>query len=197
MQTRFAALLLALIAATAGAQTAGTVTFTAQATTGNGSVTPVLTWSTAPAATSCTAGGNWTGTKAAAGTETLPAIATSATYTITCNWPDTSALVSWTPPTQNTDGTAYATPKLTRILYGRTATTLTLTQDVLEPATSYQFTGLAAGAWYFGVKAVNQADRESALSSIATKTLGTGTSTKSVGITVNALPLPPTGLTVQ
>jgi hypothetical protein len=197
MQTRIAALLLALVAATASAQTAGTITFTAQATTGNGSVTPVLTWSTAPAAASCTAGGNWTGTKAAAGTETLPAITTSATYTITCGWADTGALVSWIPPTQNTDGTAYATAKLSRIVYGRTATALTLTQDVLEPATSYQFTGLAAGAWYFGVKAVNQADRESALSNVATKTLGTATATRSVGITVNAIPLAPTGLTVR
>jgi hypothetical protein len=197
MRTVIRLAILLLFAATATAQTAGTVTFTAQATTGNGSVTPVLTWSTAPAATSCTAGGSWSGTKAAAGTETLPAIATNATYTITCTWPDTAALVSWTPPTKNTDGSDYTTPKLTRILYGRTAASLTQTQDVNEPATSYQFTGLASGAWFFGVKAVNQADRESALSNVASKVLGTATASRSVGITVNALPLPPTGVTVQ
>lgn len=181
----------------ANAQTAGVITFTAQTTTGVGSVTPVLTWSTAPAAASCTASGSWTGTKAAAGTETLPVILTNATYTLTCSWPDTGALVSWVLPTQNIDGSSYTNHKLVRILYGRSAAVLDLTRDVPSPGTSYQFTGLASGAWYFGVKAVNTSDDESALSNVATKTLSAAAANKSVSITVNARPNPPTGVTVQ
>lgn len=61
-----------------------TVTLTSSATTiaYNGSAT--LTWSTANA-TSCTASGAWSGTKATSGTQTLAALTASGTYKLTCS----------------------------------------------------------------------------------------------------------------
>ena len=69
--TRTVLFVLFLAAGAAQAQTAGTVTLRANPTSATGSIVPVLTWSTNPVATSCTASGGWSGTKAASGTQTL------------------------------------------------------------------------------------------------------------------------------
>src|SRR5438477_5923085 len=102
---------LLLLATAVSAQ--NSITFTAQTVSGDGSVVPALTWSTAPVATGCTASGaaNWTGAKGPSGAQTLAAITSSATYNLTCNWPaDTTATVTWTNPVQNTDSTPYTDP---------------------------------------------------------------------------------------
>ena len=177
---------------------AGTLSFTTATATGNGSVTPVLSWSTVPVATGCTASGAWSGAKAASGTETLPAITTSKTYNLLCSWADLSqAIVNWVPPTQNTDGTAYTDAKASRVYYGPTSSSMTTTVDVPVPATSKTVTGLATGIWFFNVHAVNQLGVESGPSNTASKTIGSTTSTESVGITVNPVPMPPTAVTVN
>lgn len=195
------ALLLAIsgFAAPALAQTAPTITFTAQTTTGNGSVVPVLTWSTSPAATSCTASGDWSGTKAAAGTETLPATQFSRTYNLACTWPaDTQATLTWVAPTQNTNGTAYSDPKGFNVYFGTSPTAMTQVKAVTSPtAVSTVVSPLAIGTWSFTVKAVNSRDVESDPSNVATKTIAAGAASASVGITVNPKPANPTGLAVQ
>lgn len=206
-------LVAALLAcATAFAQQTPTLTFTAQTTTGAGSVVPVLTWSTTPAATSCAASGDaaWTGAKAAAGTQTLAAITTSKTYQMTCTWPgDTTATLSWTAPTQNTDGTALAKcasqtatgPCLRSFTVHRGAspTALSDTRNVDDRnATTYAWTGLTAGTHHFGVKAVNGDGVSSDLSNTASKVIVTTQNVnRSVAITVNPQPNAPTGLTVE
>lgn len=202
----------ALGASIARAQTTPTLTFTAQTTTGAGSVVPVLTWSTTPAATSCTASGDaaWTGTKAASGTQTLAAINTSKTYTMVCTWPgDTIARLSWTAPTQRTDGTAMAKcasqtatgPCLRSftIHHGLAADTLSDARAVDDRnATTYNWTGLPAGTHYFGVRAVDGDGATSALSNVASKVISaTQTVNRQVAITVNPTPNPPTGLAVE
>ena len=83
---KFGFKLAMLLVGAAHAQTAGVVNLQANQTSGTGSMTPVLTWSTNPAAVSCTAGGGWSGTRAASGTQTLPAISATTNYTLTCNW---------------------------------------------------------------------------------------------------------------
>ena len=177
---------------------AGTLTFTTTTATGNGSVIPVLSWSTTPVATGCTASGAWSGAKAASGTETLAAITSSKTYNLLCSWADLSqAIVNWVPPTQNTDGTAYTDAKASRVYYGTTSSSMTTTVDVPAPATSKTVTGLATGIWFFNVHAVNQLGVESGPSNTASKTIGSSSSTESVGITVNPVPMPPTGVTVN
>jgi hypothetical protein len=178
----------------AHAQTVGQITFTAQTTTGNGSVTPVLTWATTPAATNCTASGSWTGTKTASGTQTLAAITQSATYNLTCTWPNDTVVVSWTPATKNTDNTTYSDPKAVRVYWGTQANPLASTRDVAVPATSTTVTGLTPNTYVFSATSVNQLNVESAQSTPTTVAISNATATKAIGITVNPIPMPPTNL---
>lgn len=188
-----AALALWALSSLASAQT---LTFTAQTTTGNGSVVPVLTWSTAPAAKSCAAGGAWSGAKAAAGSETLPAIATTANFDLSCLFED-ETMVTWELATKNTDTTDYVNPKLVRIRYGTSPTALSQTRDVPHPGVRTSFTGLAVGTWNFTAESVNQADVASAPIGPITKVVtASAPIARSVRISVNPLPLPPTNLTV-
>ncbi len=163
----FAAFFCIERAANAQAAPALTFSMTAQSTDGK-TIAPVLTWSTSPAAASCTASDDWTGTKAASGTETLAAVSAAKAYTITCNWPgDTTATISWPAPTLNTDGTALAKctsqadtgPCLRSylVLRGSDATSVGMDSKAVDDrnATSYAWTGLAAGTHWFSVVAVN------------------------------------------
>jgi hypothetical protein len=182
------------------AQTAGTITFGTNVTTGNGTVTPVLTWSTAPAAQSCVASGGWSGTKAAAGSETLAAISKTATYNITCTWgAKTSVTVRWAPPTTNVDGSSLTDLKGIKVYGGTSPTALTLVRDVGGAVNNVQVTGLTPGTWYFQASAYNMADAESTKSPTppASIVLSNAQGTKSVGITVNPVPNNPTDVTVE
>ncbi len=183
------------------AQTAGSITFGANVTTGNGTVTPVLTWSTAPAAQSCVASGGWSGTKTAAGTETLAAISTSATYNITCTWAaKNSVTLTWVPPTQNTDGSVLTDLKGFKLYSGSNVGNLVMVKDITTPATtSYVVSGLATGPWYFQMTAYNTVNNESvkAPNTPVMIALSSTQGTKSVGIQVNPVPMAPTNLTVE
>lgn len=168
----------ALLAAPAFSQT---LTYTVETTTSDGkTLLPRLTWLTTPAAASCTASNGWTGSKAAAGTELLAAISTSASYRLLCTWPgDLLATVFWTAPTTNDDGSALTDLAGFRIYYGTSATALTQTVTVADKAAvSWKFAApLTAGKWFFGVRAFNVAGIESVTSSpLATKTLTAGAS---------------------
>lgn len=202
--SRFLLVMVILLAvllswAPANAQTTPTITFTAQTTTGAGKVTPILTWSTAPAGATCVASGDWTGTKAASGSQTLADITKSSTYNLACTWPaESTAVLTWTAPTLNTDGSAYTDPKGFGVFWGTSATALTSTQVLNDPSLrTYTVTGLTAGTWYFAMTAINQANVSSAMTNVASKVLTTSTTTKTVGIVVNPMPNPPSGLTVQ
>ncbi len=174
-------LLLAALALTSSislAQAAPALTFSLQTSTSDGkTVVPKLTWSTTPAATSCTASGatDWTGTKAAAGTVTLAAVSATRTFSLVCNWPGvTVAAVSWVAPTQNVDDSPLTDLAGFRIMYGQTATEAGLDQSVYlqsPTATTWTSPALAAGQWYFGVKAFNSLGLEGPLSNIAGKTM--------------------------
>lgn len=186
------------------AQTGPTLTFTAQTTVGNGSLVPVLTWSTTPAASACTASGDpaWTGTKASSGTATLSAISTSKTYNLTCSWNDQRATVRWTPATQNEDGSNYTDPKNILVYFSTNADPVsggpsnspvtlppTATQTIIGP--------LPPGTWRFAAKSVNQSDVQSDLSNVAEKVITASVVDRNVAITINPVPNPPTNLTVE
>lgn len=175
-----------------------TVTFTAEVTSGVETVVPVLTWDTTPLADACTASGDWSGGKAPSGTETLPAISGSATYNIMCEWLDASATLTWTAPTQNTDGTPYTDPKGFKVYYDMTqGGPYENVNDIVDPnATSHVVFPLIPGTWFFVSTAYNQNDIESDMSNEAMKILGLTTETESVGITVNPKPASPENLTV-
>lgn len=193
-----ALLVLLLVMGTAQAQ--NTLVFTAETTTGTEQVTPVLTWTTTPAADLCTASGDWSGVKLPAGQETLAPITSSATYNITCEWTDDSATLSWTAPTQNTDGTDLtdlAGFKLKRGLSpGGPYDQATI--DIPDPnATSHVDGPLLGGEYCYVSLAYNAIGTESDNSNEACKTVEPGLDTKSVGITVNAKPNAPSGMTIQ
>jgi hypothetical protein len=83
-----------------------------------------------------------------------------------------SATLSWTPPTQNTDGSSLSNLAGYRIVYGRTASSLDQTVQVANAGTSgYTVTGLSSGTWYFRVKAYNSSGAESDVSNAGSKTI--------------------------
>lgn len=83
-----------------------------------------------------------------------------------------SATLSWTPPTQNTDGTALTNLSGYQILYGVSATALSNTISVNNPAVStYVVEGLTRGqTYFFAVKSI-AGSTESALSNVASKVI--------------------------
>ncbi|HEY6125567.1 MAG TPA: fibronectin type III domain-containing protein [Steroidobacteraceae bacterium] len=195
--TRFRHLFLVGFLCAAGAahaQTAGTVTLQANATSATGSMTPRLTWSTNPVATSCRASGGWSGNKAVSGSETLAAINASTNYTLTCSWGTGSTTVNWVAPTTNTDGSALTNLAGFRVYYGTSATALsssTTVTDVTRRSTTVS--SLAPGTWYFAVRAFNTNNAESDNSNVATKTVTGASAARTVNITITApTPVPPT-----
>ena len=174
------------------AQTGGVVNLQANQTSGTGSLTPVLTWSTSPAAVSCQASGGWSGTKAASGTQTLPAISTTTNYTLTCSWGGDSARLSWNAPATNTNGTVLSDLTGFRVVYGTSATALNQSQSINDvTARTATVSALTPGTWYFAVRAVSAQQRESADSNVAQKTVTAATAARTVTITMAATPPPP------
>jgi hypothetical protein len=169
-------LVAALACAPAFAANTGSFTLSTKAN-GDGTLTPTLTWSTTPAATSCAASGNaaWSGTKAASGTLALAPVPTNQpqAYALVCDWPgDTQALLTWTPPTENTDSSALTNLAGFRVKYGTSQGSLTQVVDVPGAGvTSYKVTGLTTGTYYFGVLAYTSAGAESSLSNLVSKTI--------------------------
>lgn len=83
-----------------------------------------------------------------------------------------SATLSWTPPTQNTDGSTIGNLAGFRIQYGTSSGALTQVIEVGNPGlASYVVTGLSSGAWFFAVRAYNSSGAESANSNVTTKTI--------------------------
>lgn len=191
---------LSLFLSTRAEAQQGSGTFTiATAPAAGGQVIPTLTWSTSPAGATCTASGDaaWTGSKAASGTQTLPAATPPKSYALACTWPgSTTSKLSWTPPTQNTDGSALTDLAGYRILYGPSATSLGQTIDLPNASlTTYTVTNLTAGNWFFSVRTFNASGVESVNSTVAQKTLAPPMQwTASVGVKV---PNPPTNLTAE
>jgi hypothetical protein len=83
-----------------------------------------------------------------------------------------SATISWTPPTQNTDGSTITDLAGFRVQYGTSASALTQTIQVANPGVAtYVVTGLTSGNWFFAVRAYNSGGAESANSSVVSKTI--------------------------
>jgi putative Ig domain-containing protein len=83
-----------------------------------------------------------------------------------------AAMLSWMPPTQNTDGSTLIDLAGFEVLYGKSPTSLdqsvTLTNASLN---SYVVENLTPGTWYFTVVALNSAGVSSPLSNLASKTI--------------------------
>ncbi len=83
-----------------------------------------------------------------------------------------TASLSWTPVTQNTNGTLATDLAGYEIHYGTSPTALDNTLIEADPAqTSYAVTNLPPGTWYFAVAAYATDGTTGVLSNIASKTI--------------------------
>ena len=88
--------------------------------------------------------------------------------------PNTSgtALVSWMPPTQRTDGSPLSNLAGYRLYYGTRADALTQTINLSNSGlSSYMIEGLSTGTWYFAVVACDSVGNDSAQSNLVSKTI--------------------------
>jgi hypothetical protein len=103
------------------------------------------------------------------GSASLPAFAINVSAAPSSNG---TATLSWSPPTQNTDGTTLTNLAGFRISYGSSSGALNQTIEVANPGlATYVVTGLSSGNWYFAVRAYNSSGAESANSSVVSKTI--------------------------
>ncbi|MET0657035.1 MAG: putative Ig domain-containing protein [Steroidobacteraceae bacterium] len=83
-----------------------------------------------------------------------------------------NASLSWTPPTQNTDGSALTNLAGYRIYFGTSANAMTQVVQVANAGmTSYVLENLAPATYYFALKAYNSAGAESAQSNVVSKSV--------------------------
>ena len=80
------------------------------------------------------------------------------------------AELSWTPPTQNTDGSSLTNLAGYRIAYGTSPAALTQSVQVANSGiTRYTFDNLSPGTYYFAVRAYTASGTESVNSNVTTK----------------------------
>lgn len=191
--------LLLLVTSAALAQAVPTVTFTALPVSGVSPLTTNLTWSSTGAST-CAASGGWTGAKATSGTQVITGVTANTTYTLTCSTSAGTAQLSWTAPTQNTDGTPLT--NLAGYQAFRAATsaglaTATSAAEIAIPALTYTLTGIPAGTWYFAMRSKNSAGAVSDLSNVVSKTIALQSASANASVTVSTVPNPPVLVTVN
>jgi hypothetical protein len=94
-------------------------------------------------------------------------------FSITVNEIGTgTATLSWTAPTQNSDGTTLTNLTGFQVRYGRSASNLDQSVNLDNPSlSSYVVENLSTGTWYFAVVAVNSAGVTSSLSNTSNKTI--------------------------
>lgn len=179
---------------------ANVLTFNTNIVTAAGSVSPTLSWSTAPVATSCTASGGWTGTKAVSGSEVIPTFTVTKTFVLSCTWAGGgSATINWTLPTQNTDGsplTDLTGFKIYRRIVPATTETL-LTNVQSATATSFTDSPLSPGTYFYTMTSYNVAGIESDHTSPGSKVVTAASDTQQIAVTVNPKPNSPGGFIVN
>lgn len=168
-------------------------------TTGVESVTPTITWA-ATGVQSCTATGGWSGTKATSGTETLPAIDRSMVYGLVCVTKDGRIVLSWQPPTQNTNGTPLtdlAGFKLYRATTQAALANATPTTIAGAATKTYTIEDAPVGMVWLAVTAYNSAGVESARSAAVSKDVKQSSTTAEQPVEVQTRPNPPTATAIE
>jgi hypothetical protein len=187
---------------------AATPTGTLTVTPNNGPAPLAVTvaWNIAGAAT-CSASGDWSGTKATSGSEVVGGLAAGTrTFNLNCNDGQAitgTASLSWTPPTKNTDGSNLTNLASYKVYRSASAATIESGTVIVvpAPATGTVIASLANGTWYFGVKSTASDGDDSAMSSpLVSKTItqgGGASATFTATANVSAVgPQPPTLVTV-
>ncbi len=80
--------------------------------------------------------------------------------------------LSWTPPTENTDGSQLSNLSGYRVYFGTRADALTQSVEITNAGlTAYVLENLPRGTTYFAIAAYNASGAESALSGVGSKTI--------------------------
>jgi hypothetical protein len=169
-------------------------TFTVTPISGTSPLSVTIAWNVSPfAGGTCTASGSWSGAKALSGSQSVTNLTANASYTLTCSRAvRSSASLSWTAPTRNTDGTALTNLSGYRLHYGTVATDLVQTLQIASPTTtSHTMTNLAEGTWHFGVRALAASGAESVMSNVVSKVIASSTETHSSTRVVTVTPPEP------
>jgi hypothetical protein len=83
------------------------------------------------------------------------------------------AMLSWMPPTENSDGSTLTNLAGYRIYYGRNRYDLQRLVVVDNPGlTSYMIENLSPAVWYFAMTSINAEGVESSRSAVVSKTIG-------------------------
>ena len=83
-----------------------------------------------------------------------------------------SVTLSWTPPTQNDDGSALTDLAGYEVSYGKDQANLDRSVQLTNPSVNmYVVESLTAGTWFFAVRSINRVGTGSALSNVASKTI--------------------------
>lgn len=83
-----------------------------------------------------------------------------------------SAMLSWTPPTTNVDGSTLTNLAGYRIYFGTSATSLNQMVQIADTGiASYVIPSLTPGTWYFAIRAYTTNGVESSLSNVGSKTI--------------------------
>lgn len=187
----------AIFGSKAHAQTTCTPTstvacFGATKTTGEAPLSTQVIWSV-PGAASCTAGNTpgWTGSVPASGTRTLSGISVAMKLTLACSGAPVPGKMKldWSHDGKNSDGSAANLTGFT-ILYGTSATAMTQTIAITDPAKRTQtIDPLANGTWFASLKAVAGAV-ESPVSNVASKVVTSTPGASLPVLSVDLVPVP-------
>jgi hypothetical protein len=151
----------------------------------NGSTT--LSWNSIDA-TNCVASGDWSGDKSTSGSESTGSLTIDSQYTLTCDGAGGSvnesvnvtvvlsnngtALLSWAPPIENTDGSPLTDLAGYKIRYGTSPGNYSETEIINDPGlTSFMIENLASADWYFVMTSFNSSGTESDYSTEVSKTI--------------------------
>jgi len=94
------------------------------------------------------------------------------TITVTAAPKVGTATLKWSPPAQNTDGTAVTNLSGYVVAYGLSASSLSQSVSISNPSTTtYTVQNLGPGTWYFAVSAITSAGMQSSLSTVVSKTI--------------------------
>ena len=111
----------------------------------------------------------WVQIEALAGTSTswLPAYTLTVSGSTGTTSSTGSATISWTPPTENTNGTALTNLAGYRIYYGTSQTNLSNVVNITNPGlVTYVLSNLSATTYYFAMTSINSSGTESARSAV-------------------------------
>jgi hypothetical protein len=173
---------------------APSVSISVNPATGTAPYQATLTWGS-NGAVSCEASDGWSGPKATSGTQAVT-ISAATKFTLTCTAADGQTTLTWTNPTQNTDGTPLTDHAGTNIYRGTSAANLARVKSVGRGISSTTDTSLASGTYLYAATAVNTSSVESDKSATASVVVAGSSSVASASAAVQSTPNPPVDLVV-